>query len=95
MNNNLTSAMYCKKYYKCEAHQVPPEGENGSEELCKFLESFGCEVESIGDGSLHIHNWFGGSKANPSDWIVKQENGSILVYSADVFENNFERIYDE
>ena len=60
-----------------EAHQLPPEGEDGSPELVSFLNNF--EVDNDGAGGLLIHA-FGSTLPVPAEyWVVRLPDGNGLA----------------
>lgn len=77
-----------KKPVVIEAYQLPPEGEDASEELIEFLA--GGDVQLDYDGGVSIQTREGVMRGDPGDWIIKGVKGEYYPCKPDIFEATYE-----
>lgn len=81
---------YRKKPVEIEAFQVPPEGDNCSDEMVEFLNRSGRDMQSEYDGSIAIFTPEGTMVASPGDWIIRGVKGEYYPCKPDIFEATYE-----
>lgn len=81
--------MFTKKPVTIEAFQVPPEGEDCSEEMLSFLHKSEHEMEIEYDGAITIHTLEGDMTASPGDWIIRGVKGEFYPCKPDIFEETY------
>ncbi len=86
--------MFRKRPVVIEAHQVPPEGEDCSKEMCVFIETSERDIESQWDGSLLIYTLEGSMEASPGDWIIKGVAGEFYPIKDEILWKTYERVDD-
>lgn len=79
-----------KKPVVIEAHQLPLEDEDASEELKDFLAEG--DVQSDYGGGVAIHTREGTMRGDPGDWIIKGVQGEYYPCKPDIFEATYEKV---
>ncbi len=85
-------AKFRKKPVVIEAMQLPPEGDDASDELVGWLHKHAGsrELESGHNGALLIHTLEGTMEASPNDWIIIGVQGEMYPCKPDIFEATYE-----
>lgn len=83
---------YRKKPVVIEAMQLPPSGEDASQELVDFLHHIDLWEQSDKHGSIIIHTLEGQMTADPGDWIIRGVNGEHYPCKPDIFEKTYEAV---
>jgi hypothetical protein len=76
---------YRKKPVVVDAMQLPPSGEDATDQLLTFLHGMGEDWESGRDGELIIQTLEGDMTAQPGDWIIKGVKGEYYPCKPDIF----------
>ena len=84
--------LYRKRPVVVEAYQVPPEGDECSEDMVAFLGRSDREIESQHDGSILIHTLEGVMTASPGDYIIRGVHGEFYPCKPDIFEATYEAV---
>ncbi len=82
--------MFRKKPIVIEAYQVPPEGEDCTEEMAQFLRGADRDMDNEGNGSILIHTLEGTMEASPHDWIIKGVKGEFYPCKPDIFDATYD-----
>lgn len=86
---------YRKKPVVIEAMQLPPTGEDATDELLTFLHGMGETWEYEKGGYLVIHTLEGDMAAAPGDWIIKGIEGEYYPCKPDIFEKSYDLAWEE
>lgn len=82
--------LFRKKPVTIEAHQMPPENQDASEELIEFLRD--ADGMSGHGGTFEIHTLEGTMVAKPGDWVIKGVKGEYYPCKPEIFEATYEPV---
>jgi hypothetical protein len=85
---------YKKKPVVVEAFQIPPIGEEPSQEMIDFLHDYFCrdQWEQGNDGEILIHTMEGDMIGTYGDYIIKGVVGELYPCKEDVFLKSYDPI---